>query len=319
MKIDRLTIVGVGLIGGSVGLAAKGRGLAGFVRGVGRSRENLDLARRLGAIDGGSLDLVEGVQGADLVVFCTPVDRIADQVLAAAPHCAGALLTDAGSTKAEIVRQVESRLAGGTGLPTRLGPKDGLANPSHLSVAFVGSHPLAGSEKRGAEHADADLFAGRLTVVTPTARTHPQALERTCAFWQSLGARVRIMSPEDHDRALAWTSHLPHLAAAALAGVLPQEWFDLTATGFRDTTRVAAGDPELWTAIFAANRAAVLAALGPLQARLEEFERALEHEDWPAVDSLLAQARKVRHALEYLDAAKISGTTEAQRRREKKE
>src|SRR5207247_5392338 len=140
--------------------------------------------------------------------------------------------------------------------------------------AFVGSHPLAGSEKRGAEYADPELFQDRLAIVTQTASTEPAALERTRALWCALGARVQVMDPEEHDRALALTSHVPHLLAAALAGTLPPELADLTATGFRDTTRVAAGDPEIWTAIFAANRDAMLEALRPVCARLEDFRRA---------------------------------------------
>src|SRR5262249_12877032 len=150
----------------------------------------------------GFLDLTAAARGADVVVFCTPVDRIVEQVLETAPACApGTLLTDAGSTKAGIVHGLEGRL-----------PPD---------VAFVGSHPLAGSEKRGPEFAEARLFQGRLTIVTRTPRTDPAALERTAAFWQALGSRVRLMDPEEHDRALALTSHLPHLLASALAGILP--------------------------------------------------------------------------------------------------
>jgi prephenate dehydrogenase len=199
-------------------------------------------------------------------------------VLAAAPGCApGTLLTDAGSTKAGIVARLEGHLPDG--------------------VAFVGSHPLAGSEKRGPEHADASLFEGRLTVVTPGPRTDPAAVERTAAFWQALGSRVRLMDPEEHDQALALTSHLPHLLAAALAGILPDECRDLTASGFRDTTRVAAGDPALWTAIFAQNRGAVLQALELLTGRVEAFRAALEAGDGTTLNTLLAQAKKVRDAL----------------------
>jgi prephenate dehydrogenase len=218
------------------------------------------------------------------VVFCTPVERIAEQVLASAPGCApGTLLTDAGSTKAAIVRGVEGRLPPG--------------------VAFVGSHPLAGSEKRGPEHADADLFRERLTVVTQTPATDVAALERTAAFWRSLGSRVRVMNPEEHDRALAMTSHLPHLLASALAGILPPELYDLTATGFRDTTRIAAGDPSIWTGIFTQNRTAVLDALQPLLERVDRFRQALEAGDAAILDGLLAQAKKVRDALGSGDSA----------------
>src|SRR5262249_35465902 len=157
------------------------------------------------------------------------------QIIESAAGCrSGALLTDAGSTKARIVKAVEGRLPRG--------------------VSFVGSHPLVGSEKHGPEHADPDLFQNRVVVVTPTDATDEALLQHTSELWKSLGARVVVMSPEEHDRALALTSHLPHLSAAALAGILPPKWRELTATGFRDATRMAAGDPELWTAIFSENR-----------------------------------------------------------------
>jgi prephenate dehydrogenase len=273
-----LTVVGVGLLGGSLGLAAKQRGLARRVLGVGRQRDSLEFAREIGAIDEGFLTLEEAVGEAEVVVFCTPVDQIARQVVEAGRACpAGVLLTDVGSTKAAIVRAVEGRLPPG--------------------VAFVGSHPLAGSEKRGPGHAHARLFEQRLTVITPTPRTDGEALERTRAFWEAFGSRVCVLSPEDHDRALALTSHLPHLTAAALAGILPPEVYELTATGFRDTTRIASGDPELWTAIFAQNRQAVLDGLALLETRLAEFRRALEAGADAEVDRLLTQAKKVRDAL----------------------
>jgi cyclohexadieny/prephenate dehydrogenase len=278
VRIETLTIVGVGLIGGSIGLAAKARKLAARVIGAGRNPASLDVARAVGAIDEGMLDLNAAIHRAELTVFCTPVDKIVEQVLAAGAGCAsGTLLTDAGSTKGYIVTNIEGRLPAG--------------------VEFVGSHPLAGSEKRGPEHADAKLFHNRWTVVTQTPRTDAAALEKTKTFWQALGAKVRVMTPEDHDHALAHTSHLPHLVAAALAGTLPDGLKDLVATGFRDTTRIAAGDSDLWTAIFAQNRSAVLEALAPLADRLDEFKRLLEAQDWIALDRLLTQAKKVRDAL----------------------
>jgi len=273
-----LAILGVGLIGGSIGLAAKRRGLARRVLGIGRQPSSLDEALRVGAIDEAFLDAAAAVRQANLVIFCTPVDRIAAQVLSLAEaYQPGTLLTDAGSTKAAIVRDLDGRLPAG--------------------VTFVGSHPLAGSEKKGAGFADARLFENRLTVVTPTAGTSPAACERVAAFWQALGARVKMMPPEEHDQALALTSHLPHLLASALAGLLPPELRELTATGFRDTTRVAAGDPALWTAIFAQNREAVGDALDLLQERLRRFRAAFRAGDWSQVDELLAQAKRNRDAL----------------------
>jgi prephenate dehydrogenase len=164
-------------------------------------------------------------------------------------------------------------------------------------VLFVGSHPLAGSEKRGPEFADADLFAGRLTVLTPNAATDPAALDRVAAFWQGLGSRTRIMPPEEHDRALALTSHLPHLLAAALAGMLPVELEPLTATGFRDTTRIAAGDPALWAAIFTHNRIALRSALSGFETRMCDFRTALENNDAAALTDLLVRAKEIRDAL----------------------
>jgi cyclohexadieny/prephenate dehydrogenase len=278
MHIRTLTIVGVGLIGGSIGLAAKHRGLAERIVGVGRRPEPLQFAQDHGILDAQTPHLTEGVRNADLVVFCTPVQYIVDLALAAAPNCpAGCLLTDAGSTKAAIVEALEEHLPPG--------------------IHFVGSHPLAGSEKQGPEHAFANLFDGRLTVVTQTSRTDRAALDQTAAFWQALGSRVRIMSPEEHDRALATTSHLPHLVAASLASMLPTGLHSLTASGFRDVTRIAAGDPSLWTGIFASNRSAVLDALQHLDDQLANFRLALQTNDQQRLSDLLAQAKRVRDAL----------------------
>ncbi|MBI3822435.1 MAG: prephenate dehydrogenase/arogenate dehydrogenase family protein [Planctomycetes bacterium] len=274
MLVPTLTIVGVGLIGGSIGLAAQKRGVARRVIGFGRDPGKLAAACKLGAITESADDLATAVRAADLVVFCTPVDRIIDQVHDAAPYAKpAAIFTDAGSTKRAIVRA---------------------APPG---VAFVGGHPLAGSEKKGAEHAHADLFVDRWTVLTPTEQTLIPALEAVSVFWKALGAHIRTMTPEDHDQALACTSHLPHLVASALAGILPVEWRDLTATGFRDMTRLAAGAPEVWTPIFQHNRQAVLDALARLDERLAAFRRALTDNDAATMDQFLAQAKKVRDAL----------------------
>ena len=278
MLFSTLTIVGVGLIGGSVGLAVKKRGLARRVLGVGCDLHQLEQARRLGAIDVGTLDLADAARTADFIIFCAPVDHIAGQIKDAAAHCkTGSILTDAGSTKQEIVKAVETDL------------------PGH--VLFVGGHPLAGSEKKGVDNGHADLFVQRWTVLTPTQKTPKGALASVQSFWQALGSRVRIMAPADHDQALALTSHLPHLLASVLAGVLPDDWVELTASGFRDMTRVASGDPCLWTPIFQHNRQAVLAALDQLEDRLREIRQALANHDVSRIDHCLAQGKKVRDAL----------------------
>jgi prephenate dehydrogenase len=275
--VKTLAVVGVGLLGGSVALAAK-RASAVRVVGVGRDAAALEWARGLGILDEATTVLGEGVRDADLVVFCTPVDVVAGQVLSAAPHCRrGAVLTDVGSTKAAIVDAVSDRLPPG--------------------VAFVGSHPLAGSEKQGADHARADLFHRQVVIVTPRATTDKGALDCVVRFWTELGARVVQLDPEAHDRALALTSHLPHLVASALAGVLPPELAHLTATGFRDTTRLAAGDPRMWGAIFEANRDAVLAAFDRLTAQLARFRNALAANDRAAVERLLGEGKDIRDRL----------------------
>ena len=276
MPFDTLTLVGVGLVGGSVGLAARRRGVVRHVVGTDHNLDNLSRASASGILDRAAPDLADAVTGADLVVFCTPVDRIAEHVLAAAPHCrAGALLTDVGSTKAAIVRALDGRLPEG--------------------LAFVGGHPLAGSEKHGPDHADADLFEGRLVVLTPCGSG--AGMDQAADFWNALGARVRVMEADDHDRALALTSHLPHLAASALAGTVPLELLDLTATGFGDATRLAAGCPDVWTAIFHANRDALRAALDSYQDRLDLFRRALETGDRAVIEQLLVEGKRQRDAL----------------------
>jgi prephenate dehydrogenase len=278
MLFEQITIIGVGLIGGSVGLAAKARGAARRVVGVGRDAKNLARAVERGAIDQFTTDLAEGVRLADLVVVCTPVDRVAETVLRLAPHCRdGAIVTDAGSTKAALVRDIER------------GIRDG--------VHFVGAHPIAGSEKTGVDYARADLFDGRATVVTPTPLTTEAACFNVVGFWRALGSRVSTMPPDDHDAALAFTSHLPHAVASAVAGATDPELLSLTAGGFRDVTRIAAGDPNLWAAIFEANRDAVLAALGAFNDRLTEFRKLLESGDRAGLERWLTEGKQVRDAL----------------------
>src|SRR3954469_3517791 len=229
-EYDTVAIIGVGLIGGSIGLALRERKLAQKIIGIGRRQQSLDAARKVGAIDHGVTNLANGVSQAQLIIVATPVDTIAERVVQASAACpAGALITDAGSTKASIVAAVDAGLAS-----RRSGPR------------FVGSHPLAGDHRTGPEHARADLFDGRVVVITPTEHTRPAAVTEVSGFWQSLGANVRTMKPGDHDAALALTSHLPHIVAVALAAATRTELLPLTASGWRDTTRVAGGDPELW-------------------------------------------------------------------------
>ncbi len=278
MLFDTLTIVGVGLIGGSIGQAARRRGVCKNIIGVGRDPASLEKAKEVGAIDSFTLDLADGARKADFVVVCTPVDKIAYHVQQAAKVCEpGTIITDAGSTKANIVHDVEGRLPQG--------------------VEFVGSHPLAGSEKRGPEYATADLFEGRITIVTQTPRTDATAVKSVSEFWKALGSEVHLLDPEIHDRALALTSHLPHLTAASLAGIVPPQFRAFTATGFRDATRIASGDPALWAAIFRQNALAMSDALQRFADRLDEFRQAIMNDDEATLIELLSNGKRVRDAL----------------------
>jgi prephenate dehydrogenase len=267
-----VAIVGVGLIGGSIGLALRSRELASGVIGVGRDQATLDLAVRLGAIDRGTTDLEAGVAEADVVVVCTPVSRIAEDVRRAAEAAPGhVLVTDAGSSKRQIVEAVERQ--------------------PHSAAVFVGAHPVAGSERRGVNHARADLFEDRVCVLTPTARTRPDRGRRAHGFWASLGCRVLEMAPAEHDEVLAYTSHLPHALAAALASSVPADWLPLAAGAYRDCTRVAAADTGLWTAIFRDNRGPLLKALGTVQECLDAFKYALMTDDEEAIRRWWGQAK----------------------------
>ena len=248
-----VAIVGVGLIGGSVGLALKARRLVDRVVGIGRNPASLAEARKRGIVDDTTTDLAAGVASADLVVVASAVSTIGpllDAVDEAAP--AGTLLTDAGSTKGSIVARWERRR-------------------KQRRCRFVGAHPIAGSHRRGPVAADAGLFEGRLTIVTPAKGTTENDVSRVAEFWAALGSTVFLMPPKDHDRILAATSHAPHLLAAALAAATPADVTRFTAGGWRDSTRIAAGDPGLWADILLDNAAQVTAATRRIAAAAESL------------------------------------------------
>jgi prephenate dehydrogenase len=274
-----VAIVGVGMIGGSIGLALKTRKLVGRIIGVGRSAASLAEAKRLHAIDEAATDIAAAVAAADLVVVATGVASIPwilDEVDAAVRP--GTLLTDAGSTKARIVTAWEKR------------------RRSRRS-RFVGAHPVAGSHRRGPTAADPQLFTGRVTIVTPAATTPAADVEQIGGFWSALGATVYTMPPRDHDRILAMTSHAPHVMAAAIAAATPAEARQFTAGGWRDTTRIAAGDPELWADILLDNAAPVAKALSRIAGVTEKMLAALESGDRRRLVSLLTRAKEDRDAV----------------------
>jgi prephenate dehydrogenase len=268
-----VAIVGVGLIGGSIGLALKARKLAGRVIGAGRSAASLAEAKRLHAIDEATTDLAAAVHAADLVVVATGVASIPgilEEVDAAVRP--GTLLTDAGSTKGRIVAAWEKRRRSRRG-------------------RFVGAHPVAGSHRRGPAAADPQLFTGRVSIVTPAAATPAADVEAIGGFWSALGATVCIMTPREHDRILAMTSHAPHVIAAAIAAATPPEARRFTAGGWRDTTRIAAGDPDLWADILLDNAAPVARALSRIAGVTEKMLAALAAGDRRRLVSLLTRAK----------------------------
>jgi prephenate dehydrogenase len=269
------------MIGGSIGLALKARKLAGRVIGVGRSASSLAEAKRAHAIDEAATD-VAAVQAADLVVVATGVASIpgilAEVDAAVRP---GTLLTDAGSTKASIVAAWERRRRGKGGTRGR----------------FVAAHPVAGSHRRGPAAADPQLFNGRVTIVTPAPSTPAADVEAIGDFWSALGSTVYIVPPREHDRILAATSHAPHVIAAAIAAATPAEARQFTAGGWRDTTRIAAGDPELWADILLDNAPAVARALSRIAGVTEKILAALEADDRRRLVSLLTRAKEDRDAV----------------------
>ena len=275
---DTVAIVGVGLIGGSIGLALRQRNLAKTVVGIGRRQASLRVARRVGAVTHTTIDLNKGVAEAELIIVCTPVGQIADHVRQAAQHCPERILiTDAGSTKQAIV----ATLDGGLGHGCR----------------FLGSHPLAGSDKAGATNATADLFEGRVAILTPTKNTRAEDFDLLSDFWQSLGSVVVKMTPEEHDQALAVVSHLPHIAAVVLAMTAPEQLFRFCGSGMLDTTRIAAGDPELWRQILTLNRDDVLTSLEQYGANLAALHGAIRDNNQDEITRFLTLAKKNRDAL----------------------
>lgn len=257
-----VTIVGVGLIGGSLGLALARKRQDLRIIGWGRRESTLGRACELGAITGYSLDLNAAVRESDLVVLCTPVDILPHQAVQVLQHCRrDAVVTDVGSVKASIVTAVEQSL------------------PADRAARFVGGHPLAGSELTGVEHARADLFEGKRCILTPGSVTSPAALDTAYEIWRTVGADVVLMRPDTHDRLLAATSHLPHVVATALVNALPSEAIPFVASGFLDTTRIAASSADVWIPILLHNREHILNEVRELNRQIAELVSALEAGD----------------------------------------
>jgi prephenate dehydrogenase len=304
----RLAILGLGQLGGSIALGARAAGLVTEIVGFGRSEESLARALSLGLVDRTTTDAREAVRGAATVVISTPlrsVSTVAARIRGAlAP---GALVIDVGSVKSTAARDIEAHVLedegegqaqgqeGTSGTSGSSSPADGQA------VSFVACHPLAGTERFGPDAASADLYRGRRCIICPSPRTAPAAIERARRLWSALGAQVILMPAALHDATMAAVSHLPHVAAFALAralGDLPPDVaasaLALPTTSLRDTTRIAASSPEMWRDILLENRAALLPLVSRLEDALATLRVALAAGDAASVEGFLVEARTTR-------------------------
>ena len=280
---DRLVVIGVGLIGGSVAAALRRAGSVRRVIGVGRGRANIVRALELGVIDDAVEDIAAAVKGADAVLIAVPVQQNAGVLGALADTLTqGTLVTDAGSTKQDFVAAVR-RIA-----------------PRHLASVVPG-HPIAGAELTGVDAASAVLFEGRNVVLTPLEENQAAAIDRVEAMWKACGARVSRMTPERHDRVFSAVSHLPHMLAYTLVHMIAtrpnaEALFGFAASGFRDFTRIAGSSAEMWRDIALANREALLADIEAYQQQLTELSRSLRQADGAEIERLFEAARSARNA-----------------------
>jgi prephenate dehydrogenase len=279
--INKLTLIGVGLIGGSFALALREAGLVREIVGVGRSAENLSAALGMYVIDTSVTDPAQALQGADLVLLAVPVGQMGESMAAIAPHLdAHTVVTDVGSTKQDVVALARQHLG---------------AN----FARFVPGHPIAGAEKSGVKAARGELFRERNVVLTPLAETDAAAVELVTQLWQGCGAKVSQMDAADHDAVFAAVSHLPHVLAFALVDYIAnqnnaEQLFGFAASGFRDFTRIAGSSPEMWRDICLANRDTMLSQLSGFERELAQIKLLLQQGDGAALAQLFSRARDAR-------------------------
>jgi prephenate dehydrogenase len=281
VQFRKITIIGVGLLGGSIGLAVKRRNLAREVAGFVRREGGLKECEKAGAVDFATTDLLAAVSNSDLVILCTPLARmrsLAQQFLPALKR--GAIVTDVGSVKAGVLRELE------------------LLVKKH-GANFIGSHPMAGAEKTGVCAARENLFENAVCVLTPTKKSSAVAIRKLELFWKSLGARVLKLDATWHDFMVSRSSHLPHVVAAALANLVlnpasQKSQAQLCASGFRDTTRIASGSPEMWRDIALANRKYISRSVDAFVLEIKKFQSALKGGDEKAVEKYFATAKQRR-------------------------
>ena len=283
--VRRLCVIGVGLIGGSFARALREQGLVKEVVGCGRTRPNLEAARRLGVVDRFTLEPAAAAQGADLIFLATPVRAMPGIVQALRPSLAPkAIITDAGSTKSALIKAIEPLLP--------------------AQVQFVPGHPIAGKEKSGVRASKANLFNERWVILTPTARTKKAALARIRGLWEACGAWVECMPPAEHDQVFGAVSHLPHLVAYALVDTImrwdsPRPLIGYSAGGFRDFTRIAASSPEMWRDICLENRKAILKAMDRYGQTFAHLRQMVKSGDGRGLEKLFSDARAVKPQLRH--------------------
>jgi prephenate dehydrogenase len=271
----------MGLLGGSLGLALRQRRLADRVEGFVRRPASVTECERFGVVDRATLDLAEAVQDAQLVILCTPLAQMRRLVEQMGPALRpGVVVTDVGSAKSSLVEELEPLVARAGG-------------------CFVGSHPMAGAEKMGVSAARADLFENAVCILTPTPQSDAAVVDRLEKFWRDLGTRTLKLSPGLHDELVARCSHLPHMLAATLSRLVldpahPKEQALVCANGFRDTTRIASGSPEMWRDIALANGPALVRAIDTFIDQLRRLRGAIESQDGTAIEQMLSEAKQRR-------------------------
>ena len=279
---EKMCIVGMGLLGGSLARTCKKKSLVSNVSGFGRNRETLELAKRLGVIDSFNQDLSKAVMDADLVVFCSPVNTIVSRLKEVLPHLKpGCLVTDVGSVKSSLVSEIDE------------------AMPENLY--FVGSHPIAGSEKSGVSASTDDLFCGARCIVTPSEKTSHSALTKLRKFWEEVGMEVIEMSADEHDLILGAVSHLPHVIAFSLINTLTELKTDncknvseYSGKGLRDSSRIAASDPVMWRDICLHNKDHLLDLIKEFQNKLEMTRQYIENNQPEQLESAFRNSQKYR-------------------------
>ncbi len=282
LKIPSVAVFGVGLIGGSLAKSLKKSGRAGHIIGVGRAMVNLQKAKDTGAIDEIQVDPIQAVRDADLIVLATPVNTIADLIRVIAPAMSKEkVLTDVGSVKYGIVRSARQALG-------------------NLIGQFVPGHPVAGKEKSGIDAASEDLFENHKVILTPLAETNPDAVALVQKIWESMGAHVKNMPVEDHDRVLSVTSHLPHILAYVMMDFLSsspdrRSCYEMAAGGFYDFTRMASSDPEMWRDISLMNSDCLTKHIQEYQRKLEDVTCMIRNADGKGIEDLFVSAKQARN------------------------